>query len=97
MKNIYQYKKINDSIAELEMALKKKYINRSNKQGVEKYEDSSKAMSDLRTEVENRSKMIAKFLEQLENIDFVKFSIQKPVNFSERLDSMVNIIRDMDN
>jgi hypothetical protein len=31
------------------MTLKKNYINRSNNQEVEKYEESSKAMSDLRS------------------------------------------------
>ena len=79
------------------MTLKKNYIKRSNNQEVEKYEESSKAMSDLRSEVESRSKMMANFLEQLEDVDFVKRSIKKSSIFSERLESMINIMRNADN
>jgi len=79
------------------MTLKKNYINRSNNEDVEKYEESSKAMSDLRSEVESRSKMMANFLEQLEDVDFVKRSIKKSSIFSERLESMINIMRNTDN
>ena len=79
------------------MTLKKNYINRSNNEDVEKYEESSKAMSDLRSEVESRSKMMANFLEQLEDVDFVKRSIKKSSIFSERLESMINIMRNADN
>lgn len=41
--------------------------------------------------------MMANFLEQLEDVDFVKRSIKKSSIFSERLESMINIMRNTDN
>lgn len=41
--------------------------------------------------------MMANFIEQLENVDFIKSSIKGSVNLSERLQNMVKSFKNVDN